>query len=550
MNVPVFDGDRIVMIAGVGNKEELYGDSDANQLTMMMSDTWQLVLKMRAEEELLKHRDHLEKLVEDRTTELAQAKETAEAGNQAKSEFLANMSHELRTPLNAILGFAQLMARNPALTKELRDEVGIISRSGHHLLGLINDVLDIAKIEAGRTTLALESFDLHRFLRGIEEMFHSRTHAQKLRFSLEEDPALPRYVKGDAGKVRQILINLLGNAVKFTRQGEVVLRVKSSSKGTAPPLRGIKHDRQLVLHFEIEDTGIGITPEQQKKIFEPFSQVGPIGGDKGGTGLGLTISLQYVLLMGGDMAVESKVGSGSIFRFNIPVELVETADDVKDAAPRRIVGLAPGQRHRRILIVEDREESRILLSKLLQAVGFKVREATDGKEGVELFLTWQPDLIWMDMRMPVMDGYEATRRIKDTKPGRKTPIIALTAHAFEDERQVILAAGCDDLVRKPFQEAEIFDVMEKHLGVRYVYEEGEEKKEKGKKESLKDSLTPEAIRQLPDDLIADLKQAAIDLNVDLMQVLIERIRELNEPVADGLSDLAEDFQYDKILDLI
>ena len=217
---------------------------------------------------------------------------------------------------------------------------------------------------------------------------------------------------------------------------------------------------------------------------------------------------------------------------------------------RRIIWLKPDQPAYRILVVEDNWESRALLSKLLRFVGFEVYEAVNGREAIAQYEKWQPALIWMDMGMPVMDGYEATRRIKDSEQGRKTPVIALTAHAFEEERQAILTAGCDDLVRKPFQEAEIFDAMEKHLGVRYIYDEGEEKKEKGERESLKDALTPEALAQLPDDLITELKQATIDLDVGLIKAIIERIGELNATVADALAELVKDYQYDKILALI
>ena len=474
------------------------------------------------------------------------AKEEAEAANRAKSEFLANMSHELRTPLNAIIGFSELMERDPAVTGGHRENLKIISHSGAHLLALINDVLDMSKIEAGLTMLDKQSFDLHHTLRVIEEIIRSRAGTKRLPCTVTLTPDVPRYINTDEQRLRQVLLNLLGNGVKFTEKGGVALRVSSVPADKGQPTQKI--------HFEIEDTGRGIAPADLDIIFDAFVQIksDPHSGE--GTGMGLTISRKFVQMMGGDISVASEVGKGSIFMFDIEAELVDKGEIETESKAPRVIGLAPGQAAcRRLLVVEDNLANRILLCKLLRLVGFEVYEAVDGREGVAQYEKLQPALIWMDMRMPVMDGYEATQAIRQAevenqKP--RIPIIAVTAHAFEEEREPILAAGCDDLVRKPFQEAEIFEVMARHLGVRYVYEEAEGRKAEGEGEDSGGALTPETLAELPDDLLAELKQAVVDLDVDLIQLIIERIGELNAPVADGLDELAGNFQYDKILALI
>jgi CheY-like chemotaxis protein len=276
----------------------------------------------------------------------------------------------------------------------------------------------------------------------------------------------------------------------------------------------------------------------------------------------LAISRKFVQMMGGDITVASEVGKGTVFSFDILAKPADRAEIEAETTARQVIGLAPGQPVPRVLVVDDNPENRALLHKVLEFAGFEVREAVNGREAVEQYEKWRPGFIWMDIQMPVMDGYEATKRIREieTQPvtsnqsrqggTTRVPIVALTAHAFEEEKEVILAAGCDDFVRKPFREAEIFDAMARHLDVRYLYEEAEDSKAKGEGETPQDALTPEALAKLPDELRKELKQAIIDLDVDLIQAIIERIRELNGPVGNGLADLARDFQYDKILALI
>ncbi len=391
--------------------------------------------------------------------ELLRAKQKAETANQAKSIFLANMSHELRTPLSAVLGFSDLMARDPETNQKQSENLSVIKRSGQHLLGLINDVLDMSKIEAGHTELEPEPGDLHYLLDDISNIFSLRAETNNLAFHLERHTDLPQYVTLDVGKLRQVLINLLGNAVKFTGTGSVTLRAYANTLS----------DHNWRLHFEIEDTGPGIPAKERVTIFDPFAQTGHSPDKHKGTGLGLAISRQFIQLMGGDITMKSTLGEGSLFRFEIPAEASDEAPTSQ--IEQRVVGLAANEPEWRILIVEDEADNRLLLRRLLESVGFHNRIAVNGEEAIEQFKDWQPHLIWMDMRMPVMDGYEATRRIRELPNSKEVKILALTASAFKEQEEEMLTAGCNAVFYKPYSESDIFNAMAEHLSLQYVYEE-------------------------------------------------------------------------------
>ena len=467
--------------------------------------------------------------------ELTKARETAEASNQAKSMFLANMSHELRTPLNAILGFSQMLGSDQSASEDQQQKLTIINRSGEHLLGMINDILDLSKIEAGEVELEQTAFNLPQVLQELGEMFEMRARSRGLLFELELNRNLASCIKADSGKLRQILINLLGNAAKFTREGGFTLRAKTTA---------IADDSTMViLHIEVDDSGPGIAPDQLDRIFKPFVRAEGSSASVKGTGLGLAITKSFVGLMGGEISVESTPGVGSIFRVELPVALAEAAEmaAVEIARPT-VLGLEPDQPEWRILVVEDNPENRQLLVSMLHQAGFKVQEAENGKEGVSVFTQWQPHFIWMDMRMPVMDGYEATAEIRKLPSGDKVKIVAITASAFHEQHQKILDAGCDEVVHKPFKVHEVFDSMQQHLGVRYIHET--EKAEPAIK------LTSEMLAKLPVEQREALRQAAHDLGISATDQVIETIRSEHPEIADALQLMANAYQFGKILALL
>jgi signal transduction histidine kinase/CheY-like chemotaxis protein/ligand-binding sensor domain-containing protein len=483
-----------------------------------------LAIRLR-ERHILRRTALLERKVYERTVQLEQAEARAVEANRAKSVFLANMSHELRTPLNAVIGFAQLMARSRSMTDADRENLSIIRRGGEHLLGLINDVLSISKIEAGKMSAERRPFDPRELIAGVAEMIRARTEAAGLALVVDVSRSLPPAVLGDEGKLRQVLINLLGNAVKFTETGTIAMRA-SWSGGRAM--------------FEVSDTGQGISEEEIATLFQPFVQTATGRQAKEGTGLGLVITQQLVRLMGGDVAVRSRRGEGTTFRFDL--ELPVATERVVRHEVKRVIGLAAGER-RRIAVVDDTRDNRTLLRKLLESVGFEVRDAANGQDAIELWRTWHPHLIFMDQRMPVMDGSEATRAIRAAESGERTPIIALTASAFEHERETILQNGADEFVVKPFAEETIFDVIARHVGVRFIYE-GERAPATGNRVLLVDDdeitriVAREVLTQLGLDVTeAESGTAALDLldHAEFDAVLLD----LEMPGLDGRATVRE-----------
>ncbi len=490
----------------------------------------------------------LEQKAQKARLEAIGAKDRALEASRAKSEFLSNMSHELRTPLNAVIGFAQLLERDPDLNREQREHLTAILSSGEHLLHLINDVLSLSKIEAGKMSLTIAQFDLHRTLEGVEAMLRGRTRAKGLQLTVERDPDVPRFVLGDEGKLRQIMINLLGNAVKFTDAGSITLRAAWQD--------GIGI-------FEVEDTGHGIAEEELENLFEAFVQTESGRKSKEGTGLGLTISRNFVQMMGGDMRVRSTLGKGTTFTFDAELAAVTEGGDRIET--RRIVALESGQPEFRILVVDDVERNRTVLVKLLEAVGFVVDEAADGREAVAKWSSWRPDLILMDKRMPVMDGLAATREIRRLEaefedaalpefegapvpPVGRTVIISLSASAFEHEHAEILGAGSDEIITKPFRHERLFEALARHLGARFESYPDEEELEMSIAPT--EAPSPDRLRDLPSDWVASLVEAVVRGDVEQCVTIVERIGGRDEELASHLRALVRSYRFDDIQLLI
>ena len=434
-----------------------------------------LIQSRRDREELEEYKEHLEQLVTQRTAELVEARDQAESANRAKSAFLANMSHELRTPLSVILASSSLLSEsNP--TSDQQEDIGRISRGGEHLLGLIDGVLDVAKIEAGKEELAIAASDFISTVRTVVAMMRGRAEEKNLALVYHEATKVPRYVRVDVPKLRQILINLLSNAIKFTREGTVKLQL--SARPTDEPGRAR-------LCFDIEDSGVGMPQHDLGRIFEPFERVRNADAQPG-TGLGLTITRRFVELMGGTLLVESEVGRGSRFLVELSLELAtEPEAYCGEPAPCHPFVLEPGQSEWRVLIVEDDAESATVLRKLLIRAGFQVKVAENGALGIEAFQKWRPHFIWMDLGLPQLSGTEATQRIRQLDGGTDVKISAITAAAFASEREGVIRAGFDDFASKPFRPTEIFFCMARHLGVRYSSSEGEGNKSHGQAEGAR-----------------------------------------------------------------
>lgn len=475
-------------------------------------------------QEIKNLRDDLERRVVERTAQ-------AVAANTAKSAFLANISHEIRTPLSAILGFSQLLVRGDSLGPRQREFIENINRAGEHLLGIVNAVLELLKIEAGHVRVNRSAMPLERLVREVEQLFRHRAEAKGLAFEVVS-AQVPEFILGDESRLRQILMNLLGNAIKFTDSGRVALRLWC---GAQPP--GCER-----LYLEVEDTGPGIPADDRDHLFAPFEQ-GTASVGKGGTGLGLALTRQYANLMGGDVSLVSPPGPGSRFRVELPLEACPAAEPGPPPLPR-VANLREDQEPVRVLVVDDHPPSRQLLVEMLRSVGFEVREAEDGVVALAEFKVWSPHAVLMDVRMPRMNGLETLRRIRATERGRDTVVIAVTASAFEEDRRDALGAEADDFIAKPFLEAELFEKLRSHLGLAYRYEQ-----EPAAAPAIQ-CLERSELRDLPAAARADLRAAVLDADYRRMLEAIERIQPLDAAAGAKLLRLARNFEYQQLLDLL
>jgi signal transduction histidine kinase/ActR/RegA family two-component response regulator len=481
------------------------------------------------------------------------ARDQAENANRAKSVFLANMSHELRTPLNAILGFSRLLQNDSSISLENRRSLGLINRSGEHLLGLINNVLNLSKIEAGHIAIENSAFDLLGVMRDLVELLCPRAEAKDVALSLDLSEDVPRFIVADESKLRQIVLNLLGNAVKFSSAGKVLLGI------SCKPAEG---QGDLTLRITVRDSGTGLEQDEIHRIFEPFYQAGKVTNHEG-TGLGLTITRDFVTLMGGSISVESTPGAGSVFTVDLPVGLPQSLSPGVSAgestggsswlgseAPlrddNRIPRLPEGQDGWRVLIVEDQRENAQLLSRVLQQAGFQVRVAWNGAEGVEAFKSWGPHFIWMDWRMPVMDGMEATQRIRKLEGGQDVRIVTLSASVFKQDREDLIKAGADDFITKPIRFSEIFGCMENQLGIRFIYDQSHAVEP----DSLPRGLDYKALAGLSGTIRADLATALTSLDSSRISAALASVTQADPGLAADLGRNIEAFQYTAILDAL
>lgn len=490
--------------------------------------------------ELEQHRLHLSELVEIRTSELELARQAAESASRAKSVFLANMSHEIRTPLNAVIGFAQILRHDAQLSVQQREQVETIARGGQHLLGLINDILDLSKIEAGRLPVRAADFNLLALLHDLRDLFSLKAVAKGLHLDLRCDDDLPVYVHGDEGKLRQVLINLLGNAVKFTETGKVRLVVRHVS-GASEPSESASEQNAVILSFEIEDTGPGMTQAELAMLFQPFQQASAGQKSGGGTGLGLSICQKLVHLMGGEIEVSSTVDRGSCFSFVIPLSLAsDGVASASDSLPAVLQWqLAETLDAPCLLVVDDVADNRKLLLDLLKPLGFRVEEACNGIEAVEAFENHGVALVLMDMRMPVMDGYEATRRIKVLSP--QIPVVAVTASALDDDQKMIRDCGVDAFVSKPVDRNELLKTIWRLLELPDPLSEPVVQAA-----SSAACLKAVVVRSLQAGLRARMREVLSMGDIETFELLLNQSEHEAPEVINCLRTLANDFEYDRL----